>query len=347
MIGLGIICTGLFGNIVIQRVGRWKALWLGAFGMSLGALLLVVGRTPAVTISATFLMGSLGSLLLVLVPLILSDQYGPLMPVAYSEANFVASAVITICPLLVAWFASRAGAPLGGWRMALLVALIAPFLARLWFGKHSLPGAAGNQPGAPAGKETSSSGPLPWKYWVYWAALVMAVSSEFCMIYWSADYLEKSLGFTKATAALSVSVFLGGMILGRLIVSRLVQRFPAKNVILLSLLFAGLGFAFFWRGLDAIPVLAGLFFAGLGIAGLYPLIHFLALDAGKRNITLAAARNSLASGVAILSLPLVLARLADLLGIRLAYGVMILLLLGVFLIIVAEYIPAQKQVVPS
>jgi hypothetical protein len=70
----------------------------------------------------------------------------------------------------------------------------------------------------------------------------------------------------------------------------------------------------------------------LGVASLYPLI--LALTIGSTRDTVhASTRATLASGTAILTLPLVLGRLADAVGIGPAYGVVAFLLLSVFLII--------------
>jgi hypothetical protein len=37
--------------------------------------------------------------------------------------------------------------------------------------------------------------PLPRLFWIYWVAIVLAVSVEFCMIFWSADYLEHVRGW--------------------------------------------------------------------------------------------------------------------------------------------------------
>jgi MFS family permease len=178
----GILLIGLSGQIVIRRIGRWHALWIGAFGLSAGALVLVAGRSPAVTIGAAFGMGLVGSLILVIVPSLLSDRHGELRAVAISEANVISSLVATAAPLLVGWFAPSPG----GWRLALGVAAFTPILLRLGFGKVALPQSASSQARSAAVRR-----PLPILYWVYWVALVLAVSVEFCMISWSADYLEK------------------------------------------------------------------------------------------------------------------------------------------------------------
>jgi hypothetical protein len=78
--------------------------------------------------------------------------------------------------------------------------------------------------------------------------------------------------------------------------------------------------------------LSGLFLTGLGVASLYPLLLSLAIGAANGNTVQAGARATLASGTAILALPLVLGRLADAVGIHSAYGVVFILLISVFLI---------------
>jgi len=152
------------------------------------------------------------------------------------------------------------------------------------------------------------------------------------MVFWSADYLEQVLGLIKADAAQAVSLFLAAMIVGRVIGSRLVQRFSTRLVVFISILIAGLGFLLFWSTETSFLGLGGLFLTGLGVANLYPLILSLAIGAANGNAVQAGARATLASGAAILALPLALGRFADAVGIRLAFGVVVALLVSVFLI---------------
>lgn len=313
---LGIIAAGLIGNRVIQRTGRWNALWISAFGMSLCALLLISGRDASLTIGASFLMGLVGSLILAVVPSALSDQHGEMRAVALSEANVIASVLSAIAPILVGWFAQSAL----GWRAALVVAALAAVVMRLGFRGASLPAIP-----TPS-QDDASGGQLPALYWLYWAALVVAVSIEFCMIFWSADYFETGLGMAKASAAQAVSLFLVGMIIGRLASSRLVQRLSAHQVVTGSLIIASVGFLIYWTAASSTFGIIGLLITGLGVAGLYPLILSLALGVSKGSTVRASAFSSLASGVAIFFLPLILGRIADAVGIRSAYVVIILLL---------------------
>jgi len=320
----GMLLVGLSGGIVIQRVGRGPALWLGAFGVGFGAILLLLGRTAVLTIGASFLMGLIGSLILVIVPSALSDEHGEARAVALSEGNVIASAFSMVAPLMVGWTAPL----LLGWRLALGAAAFLPLPLYLIFRNVAPP-----QTAIQAGS-TSPHKPLPFLFWVYWVAIVLGVSLEFCMISWSADYLEKTLFIPRADAAQSVSLFLLAMIFGRMAASRLVQRFSVHRVVIGFILTAALGFGLFWLTGSRLPSLAGLFLTGLGVAGLYPLLLSIAMGV-TTDTTQASARATLASGTAILLLPLTLGRLADLVGIQQAYGVVAVLLVCLLGIVLA------------
>jgi fucose permease len=331
---VGILFVGLGGNLVIARLGRWRALWLGAAGLSLGSLLLIAGRTPVLTIGATFFMGLVGSLILVIVPSALADRHGEMRAVALSEANVISSLASTAAPLLVGTFSST----VGGWRMGLGIAALAPFIIYFFF-RDIKPGGA---------VSTSVNGshlkqPLPVLYWIYWISIVLAVAVEFCMISWSADYLETTLGMPRANAAQAVSLFLLAMIIGRLAGSRLVQRISAQWLVSASVLTAIAGFMLYWQAANIPSALVGLFLTGLGVASLYPLTLSLAIGAAGNDTVQASTRATLASGTAILTLPLVLGRLADAAGIHQAYGIVLVLLICVLGIILAVQTLRRKQ----
>ncbi len=321
---VGILLIGISGHMLIQRIGRLSSLWVGMIGISLSALLLLAGRNPAITIGAAFFMGMIGSLILAIVPAALADQHGELRAIALSEANVTASLLAASAPLMVGWFAHF----LDNWRLPLSIMAFTPLLLFIGIGKDTSPPIT-----SISEKPTPSSQPLPTLFWMYWVAIVLGVSVEFCMIFWSADYLEQVLGLIKADAAQAVSLFLSAMIVGRVIGSRLVQRFSTQSVITISIVIASIGFLVFWRTENVFIGLVGLFLTGLGVANLYPLILSLAIGAADGNTVQAGARATLASGAAILALPLTLGRFADAVGIRSAYVIVILLLTSVFLII--------------
>jgi fucose permease len=317
---IGMLLAGLGSDRLARRFGRRRIFWSGALGMAGGVILLLMGYHPVLTISGAFLMGTIGSLLLVMIPAALSDRYGPWRAIALSEANVVASLCGGLAPVAIGFFVK---ADLG-WRGALIVIILTALLLRLIFRHVLFPEATNSSP-----LQSSSQKRLPKIYWVYWNILVLAVSVEFCIIFWSATFLEMERGLLKANAAFIMSLFLGAMVLGRLIGSRISHYAQSEKIVLGSVGISLIGFFIHWWATPTLLTMSGLFLAGLGVANLYPQILALAIGAAPNQTDTASARASLASGSAILLLPLLLGGLADRIGLWYAYGLVVILLLFV------------------
>jgi fucose permease len=127
-----------------------------------------------------------------------------------------------------------------------------------------------------------------------------------------------------------VSLFLWGMVAGRFAGRQAAQLMPTERLLLLALGVSAAGFFVYWLVPIALVAVLGLFVAGIGVANLFPLTVALALGAAPGQSNEAGARLTFASGTAILAAPLLLGALADAAGIRLAYGVVPIFLLGAF-----------------
>ncbi|HOT52804.1 MAG TPA: MFS transporter [Anaerolineaceae bacterium] len=309
----GVLVTGLFGAYFIPRFPRQKVLAFGALGLGVGGMILAFGRSPAVTIAGIFLMGCIGTLILSIYPAILDEEMGARSPVGISEANTIASLFAGLAPLLVGFLVQKAV----GWRPA--VALIAA--VSLSLGVWLLLRFGGSPQSASTRKiPAKQTGKLPGMYWIWWLALMLGIAVEYCIIYWGADYVEKVLGFSKNTATQSVSLFMAGMIIGRFFGSRLLERVPPMKLISGSISLSVFGFALFWSGISPLLGLVGLLLLGLGGANLYPVLVSMAIASAGELKAEAGARATLATGTAILFLPLVLGIVSDKMGIRLAYS---------------------------
>jgi fucose permease len=154
---------------------------------------------------------------------------------------------------------------------------------------------------------------------------MLGIAVEYCIIYWGADFVEKVLGFSKNTATQSVSLFMVGMIVGRFFGSRLLERISAMKLLWASILLSVFGFILFWSGVTPLLGIIGLALLGLGGANFYPVIVSLAIASAGELKAKAGARATLATGTAILFLPLVLGMLSDRMGIRSAYSIVALL----------------------
>lgn len=315
LFAVGMLSAGLAGDRVVRWLGRRRTLWLSTIGLTAGVLVFVLGRALDVTLAGVLLAGTVGSLVILLVPAILSDHHGPRRAAAFSEANSVSSAMGAVAPLLV-------GASItlgGGWRPGLVAATIlaVPALALL-SRRVEIP--------EPRPVATGSRGRLGTAYRVHWAMLVLVISAEFCLVFWTPDFLRTRFGLEPSLAAGAVTVFLVGMVTGRAAGARLALHHDPDVVVRVALLIAAAGFAIFWLSPWAALSVAGVLVAGLGMAGLYPMTLGLAVASALEATDLAASRAALASGSAVLAGPLVLAALADVAGIAIAFAIVPVLL---------------------
>jgi fucose permease len=312
----GMITTGLTADRVTGWIGRRRAFWGGAAGMGAGAVLLTLGRHAVVTIGGAAIMGLFGALLLITIQASLSDRHGERRAIAFTESNVVASICATLAPLSIGGL-QQAGI---GWRGGLwLMLALAAGLAVLLHGEP-LP-APVTGPG-----RRRAQGRLPAAYWAYWLVIVLCVAAEWCLAFWSADFLATVAGLPQGVAATAVGLFYLAMIGGRVIGSRLAWVMPTGRLLLAALGVAVLGFPLFWLARSPALNVAGLFVTGLGVANLYPLALSAATGAAAGQANTASARISLAAGLAILTAPLLLGGVADRVGIQSAYGLVIGLL---------------------
>jgi MFS family permease len=330
----GLLCIGVVGPRLVGAVGR---VTLGRVSLGLigaGALLLCSGWRPATMVGAALL--GLGSATVVqLVSAGLADQHGARAPAALGEANALSSAASVAGPLAVA-----AGiVVLGDWRVGYLllplvaIVLLAPRIEASPLTDHpadlhELRAAAGLPPGPMLGR---------------WITLLLSISVEFCMVFWVADALNAWHGAGAGLGAAATGLFVAGMAAGRTGSQRLIGDRHPLRVTSASAAVALAGFAVFWSAADIAVAAVGLVVMGAGVALLYPLSLARVVAAWPDRPDGAAARAGLASGVAIGVSPLVLAALADVVGLRTAFLLVPGILVG--LILRSRWAYRREQVV--
>lgn len=326
---IGMMIAGATGDRIASRMGRRRALWLGAVGLVTGSLLLMVGWNPIVTIASALLMGTVGTLLMVTVNASLADQYGEQRTVAFTESNVIAGIYTISAPLLLG-FASRT---IFGWRATLAIAIIYTFWLYWRYQNFDLTTTATAQTvTAQTATIQNQSGQtrsnkLPAGYWRYWVVLIPLVAVEFCITGWASTFLEVHAGMSRANAALMLSLFFLAMLLGRWFATVAMRWIAASHLLLLAIGLCGAGFLLHWLASTALLSVTGLFLAGLGVANHFPLTMGLAVGAAADQADKASARIVIASGSAILTLPLLLGGLADWAGLWYAYPIVLPLLM--------------------
>jgi fucose permease len=310
LIAVGAIAVGIAGDRFVVRVGRRAAFWVAAGGIASGALLLAAGGNLVVTLPAAALLGIAGALVVTTLQATLADRHGPLAPVALVEANAIATGLGVLALFAVA-VAIWAGSD---WRAVFVAAsLFAVPAMAIAYGSVCFPAA----PELPHDHEPG----LPRPYWFYWFALLLFVAIEFCVVFWSTDYLESERGLSDSGAAAASSVFLIGMTVGRALGGPLTRRFGSERLIAVALAVAAAGFAVFWLVPSSTVAVVGLGITGSGVSLLYPLTLALGIAAAGGRTDSAATRAAFAAGIAIALAPFALGGLADVSDLQVAYAI--------------------------
>jgi MFS family permease len=321
---LGLVGGGFIAGEVAARIGPQTAarLWIavmGAAGVTLAARI----SLPVVLVAAgAFGVATAG--VLTHVNSALGGGGGHGADTRLVRANLWAVAGAFVAPLVLAWAAEPGSV---GWAAGLIVPV--PVLALI----------AVILPPSPARDvahhETDPGrGRLPTPFWFAWLFIFVTVGTEFSFVVWGTSVVSARTGLDVADATRLGSLFVGGMIAGRLLLSTGVGS-GRRSLTLLRLCIglAAIGAALTWVGSSQVVAGAGLFLGGMGVSAFYPLGVGLALARAPSLPVSASARLTLASGSAIFAAPLVLGVVAQMVGVVTGWSLVLGLLAAGFCIL--------------
>jgi MFS family permease len=317
--GASLIVAGLAGPWLLG-LGPARVLRFGAAGLAAGTALLSVAPTLLVAQAGALLLGVGGAGIVLANPVLLA---GPGAARRLTSVNAGASVAALSSPLLMGALDALAG----NGRLALLI----PVAPLLWVAVGSGKAAWSEGEAGPVRAPDAPRGPgAPQSLHVAaaWISLATAVSAEFVYVVWSAARLQDS-GLDPAAAAAAASSFQIGMAAGRMVAPRLIGK--------VSVVVPGVALGIFGALVAATPagprlLTAALGAAGFGVAVLYPVL--LARLVATPGLTLykGSSLGASASGAAALGSPIVLAVLASLLSLRIAFLAAVPLLLLVLVL---------------
>ena len=316
LIAAALVLMGLFGGRLVAALGHRSGLAAALTLMAAGVALL---GCPIrwLTLLGALTLGFGVSLAISLVPSVLADRHPTMTPAAFGEANAVSSMTSLTAPAAIA-----AALALGwGWRTGYLLLAI-PAAAGLLFlvVRGGLP-FAGRQRSSDPRPTPPVSGPglHPGRLAPRLAMVFASVSVEFCLVFWAAQALKEWHGASAATAAALGAAFLAGMAAVRAASSRLTTGRHPLQVVLVSCAVTLAGFGLFWTVPGTAGAAVGLLVAGGGVALTFPALLARAVSARPGDTDRTSRLCALMSGLAIGGAPLVLAQLADAVGLRWAY----------------------------
>ena len=321
---IGLLAGGAIARGVNERIGPRYAVRTWAGVMAMGGVLMAIPVSIAPIVVGAFAFGvSVGGML---VHVNSALGVGPRGGTLLMRANVWSMAGGLAGPLVVAAAATSAA-----WWLGTLVPV--PLLIVLLFLLPASP--ARDRP--PGGAEAGA--PLPRLYWMTWLFLTLSIGAEFAFVVWGSQVVVAQAGITDVEATRLASLYVLGMVAGRLVLSVGLGHGSRSVVVLRGCAaLAVAGALVTWLATEPAVAGLGLLLGGLGMSAIYPLGASLALAHAPGAPVRASARLTAASGVAILSAPLALGFVAGSVGVWGAW-LIVLGLLGAGLLVVLRIPP--------
>jgi MFS family permease len=304
----GCAIAGIVSARLERALGRRALLWSATVVMGAGAIGLTAGRIAEATVGSVLVMGVGGGLLLATMQAALADHHGERRAVALAEANLTASmAYVALIGAL-----SLTAALHVGWRVALLVSLTIPVLA--WNGSRRLAFHAPPPPEAEHGR-------LPAVFWIAAGMLFCTTAAEWCVTAWGASFVEEAADVSTDTAVALMGGYFGGVVVGRVVGSRLARRHDPARLLALALAVTAIGFAILWPSTAPGQACCALVLLGIGLGNLYPMGMSLTVALAPERAAPASGRAVAVTSFAGLLAPLTVGPLADASSLKAALGV--------------------------
>ncbi len=303
---VGMIGASLFSHHLDHRFGVRSVHFAGLAASALAALLLAWAPSFGVTLLAAAGVGLGCGLLLGHVNAAVSASGGVRALIQLTRSTFVSMLLSVTVPVVIGL-----GIAVGvGWQLVVVPAVVLVGIAA-WATRSR----ADRSPGS-----TTIERRLPREFWLPWLLTVLVVCLEFGILFWASTVVERSTGVSLAEATLTISVYIGGIIVGRgLLSTHAVGSYDPVSLLRGGLLLTFFGSTLVWMTSSYELAAIAMFVCGLGLGWLYPIAGSITLATAPHLPALASSRVVLASGVAILSAPFILGVVADVTGVVAAW----------------------------
>jgi MFS family permease len=299
--------AGILTARVRHMPGRPWTIRGGLLGAAVAWLGVGYGDRLAITATAAFLVSLLATAALIRLWAVLADVHGPRRAVAMAEGEVWVSLGGIISPLLIAAMAGTAF----GWRSAFVLAALLVAASVLFTLRVPIPPPVARTP-PESGTDRSSSRRFPPLLVVVFAIVAL----EFALTFWLASYLADDVGLNRQLAVTMVSGLYAANLLGRVLASRLAQRFRVEPVLAGALAVVLVGLPILLTAQNAMTAELGLAIAGVGIAATFPLTSALHVATSRHGADAAMGQVLAIASVGQMCGPLVVAVLAQVSNLR-------------------------------
>jgi MFS family permease len=305
-LAVGVLLAGFASDAVGRRVGGSRLLDLAVLDLSATLVLVSFAPSIAVSLPAALLMGLGGGSLGTQVNVEMTGAGEAESRRLMSQGNGWAMLTAAAAPLTIGLAAQF----LHAWRLALLLPIAGLLIVSAIRPRARGAAVAVNPPRMA----------LPRGYWIAWLFMVAAVSIEFSVVFWGSTMIATRTGASSGEATLLASLFVVGMFSGRMAIGRGAGGQRGSRGLLVAgvaVVMAGVALVL----ISTLPLLsgAGLFVCGLGTGPMWPVGLSVAMGCAPHQRLQAAARATLAAGLAVLIAPSALGLASDAVGVVAAW----------------------------
>jgi len=160
------------------------------------------------------------------------------------------------------------------------------------------------------------------------AMILLAIGAEWGIGFWGAQFIELQLAKAPEAAVTMMAAFFGGTFVGRIAASRLLRVFSVKRMLVTLILVGGLSVAVMAASNSENIVWGALFFSGASLGNYFPLILSAANDSAPGYSTAISRYATVAVGLALLTVPIVIGKLSAWIALPTIVGLLALLPMG-------------------
>lgn len=308
---LGLILSAQLVKALAQSHGLSKTLNWAGFGMVTTIFVIAFGTTLILTLSLALVLGLAGGTAQIVVMSKLSTHHQSNRAVAIVEANVLAAVGVFLGPLCIGF---TAGYDVG-WRGVLVLPLITLLLINSLF---SVERNFDAQPSFEADCGYNPGARLPLAAIVVLSMIFFGIATEWGIGFWGALFLESQLNMSTDEAVTYMSIFFGGTVFGRIVVSRLLLRFPLRAILVILIVLGGLSIVILTESFDHELAFGALFVGGACLGNFFPLILALANEIATSRATDVSRVATFTVGAALLVVPYLIGNIGELAGLRTA-----------------------------
>jgi MFS family permease len=332
-IAVGTVISGLSADRVSRRIGVPTTAALATIVAAAASVTVAFGPSVLFTLAGAAMLGIGGGTILAWVNHSLSALGGNLARVALARAGLVGLLAGLASPLAIAAVESLGA----NGRLAMVLPLPVVAVVEVVQRRRGIRVEAGVEPTAAAdGDGRPTRRRLPAVYWRTWLVMVLGISLEFGVVFWGASLIALNTGAGTSQATTAAAAFLIGMLAARVTLSAGIGTRAARLRLLTGALLAVMvGALIAWQADSVLLAAFGLFICGVGVGPLYPVTVAFALSLVPDNANAGAARATLGTGVALTSVPFLLAVTAEQIGLVAAWPLIAVISLAAIALVLA------------